>query len=410
MRIDAKCEAQKKDWGKMQLKVFRLLVIANRYYPFVKSQVDSLKNHFEKVCVILLTARVPKFLSKFSFMNPRWRRDAFAYNYKYDNVEVYFARHFTLPFDSSRKKRGDAVFKVVTKIIQKERIEFDLIHAHFTYPSGYVGARLKEGYDKPLIITGHGYDVYDLPFRNAEWNKKIRSVLNTADYILTPSKSNYDKLVQLDISEENVCIIPNGYEQNVFKNILSSKAKEKLDLPEDKKIILSVGNLELIKGHKYLIEAIKEVVKREKNITCLIVGSGSEKKDLINLIDRLNLNNYIKLVGRRPHKEIPLWMNACDVFVLPSLNEGNPTVMFEALGCGKPFIGTNVGGIPEIITNKKLGIIVKPEEVNALADAILKALDKDWDKDYILNYAKQYSWDKIAAKIIGIYNELLEKE
>lgn len=402
----------------MHLNEYRLLVITNRYphikdsmsSSFVKSQVDSLKNHFEKVCVISLAPFIPKFLSTFSFMKPRWKRDAFASDYKYDNVEVYFAKHFTLPFDSSKKKRGNAVFKAVNKIIEKERIEFDIIHAHFTYPSGYVGARLKENYGKLLIITGHGRDVYDLPFKNVEWREKIRSVLNVADHILTPSKSNYDKIVQLDISEEKVTVIYNGYNPNLFKSISMNKAKEKLNLPEDKKIILSVGNLEMIKGHKYLIEAIKKVAKREKNSICLVVGSGNQKKYLEGLIDRLHLNDYIKLVGGKPHTEIPLWMNACDVFVLPSLNEGNPTVMFEALGCGKPFIGTNVGGIPEIITNEKLGIIVKPKDVDELANAILKALDKEWDKDYISNYAKQYSRDKIAKEIIGLYNEVLEEK
>ena len=377
---------------------------------FVKDQVDALSKYFKKVTVIALTPYVPKFLSMFSFMNPRWIRDAFADDYKYDDVEVHFAKHFTLPFNSSREKRGDTAFKVVTKIIQEEEIEFDLIHAHFTYPSGYVGARLKERYGKPLIITGHGYDVYDLPFRNAEWNKKIKSILNMADHIITPSKSNYDKLMQLDISDDKVSVIYNGYNSNLFEDVSTNKAKEKLNLPEDKKIILSVGNLELVKGHKYLIEAMKEVIKREENITCLIVGSGSQKKNVNSLIDRLSLSKYIKLIGEKPHNEVPLWMNACDVFVLPSLNESFGIVQVEAMACGKPVVATFNGGSEEVIVNEKLGILVEPKDANELANAILKALGKEWDRDYISNYAKQYSWDKIIKNIIGIYNELLKKK
>jgi len=400
------------------LKDSNLLVITNRYphikdsksSSFVKDQVDALSKYFKKVTVIALTPYVPKFLSMFSFMNPRWRRDAFADDYKYDDVEVHFAKHFTLPFNSSREKRGDTAFKVVTKIIQGEEIEFDLIHAHFTYPSGYVGARLKERYGKPLIITGHGYDVYDLPFRNAEWNKKIKSILNTADHIITPSKSNYDKLMQLDISDDKVSVIYNGYNSNLFEDVSTNKAKEKLNLPEDKKIILSVGNLELVKGHKYLIEAMKEVIKREENITCLIVGSGSQKKNVNSLIDRLSLSKYIKLLGEKPHNEVPLWMNACDVFVLPSLNESFGIVQVEAMACGKPVVATFNGGSEEVIINEKLGILVEPKDANELAKAILKALGKEWDRDYISNYAKQYSWDKIVKNIIGVYNELLKKK
>ena len=101
-------------------------------------------------------------------------------------------------------------------------------------------------------------------------------------------------------------------------------------------------------------------------------------------------------------------MNACDVFVLSSLNEGNPVVMFECLGCGKPFVGTRVGGIPEVITNEKLGYLVEPKDVEGLANAILKALNKEWDKEYILNYAKQFTWGEIAKNIGRVYNEVLE--
>lgn len=401
----------------MLLKDCNLLLITNRYphtkdsmsASFVKGQVECLKDHFGKVYVISLTPFVPKFLSKFSFMNPRWKRDAFAYDYKYDNVEVYFAKHFTLPFEHFRKKRGDVAFKVVNKIIQKEKIDFDLIHAHFTYPSGYIGAKLKERGGKPLFITGHGHDVYDLPFKNAEWNKKIRSVLNIADHIITPSKRNYNKIMQLDIPAEKVSVIPNGYNPNLFNPILMIKAREKLNLSKDKKIILSVGNLESVKGHKYLIEAMKVAVKREKNIICLVIGSGSQKNHLKNLIDRLDLGNYIKLVGGKPHDEIPLWINACDLFVLPSLCEGNPTVMFECLGCGKPFVGTKVGGIPEVITNKQLGILTEPKDTNGLVNVIFKAFDTKWDRDYILNYAKQFTWDKIAEKTLMVYQTLSKK-
>lgn len=387
-----------------------LLIIAPHYMTFVKDQVDALSKYFKKVTVIALIPYVPKFLLKFSFMNPRWKRNAFASDYKYGNVKVHFAKHFTLPFNSSREKRGDTAVKVVTRMIQKERIEFDMVHAHFTYPSGYVGAKLKERYDKPLIITGHGYDVYDLPFKNVEWNEKIRSVLNTADRVITPSKSNYDKLMQLDISDKKVHVVYNGYDPNLFKNISTNKAKEKLNLPKDKKIVLSVGNLELVKGHKYLIEAMKVVIKSEKNITCLVVGSGSQKKYLNSLIDRLSLSDYIKLVGGKPHKEVPLWMNACDVFVLPSLSESFGIVQIEAMACGKPVVATFNGGSEEVIINEKLGILVEPKDVNELANTILKALDKEWDKDYILNYAKQYSWNTIVKNIIGVYNELLEKK
>ncbi|HWQ48077.1 MAG TPA: glycosyltransferase [Methanosarcina sp.] len=89
--------------------------------------------------------------------------------------------------------------------------------------------------------------------------------------------------------------------------------------------------------------------KKEKNIICFIVSGGKLKGKLNKQIISAGLQGHVKLIGDKLHNGISLWMNTCDVFVLLSLNEGNPTVMFECLGCGKPFVGTKIGGVPEII-------------------------------------------------------------
>ncbi|HIE35675.1 MAG TPA: glycosyltransferase family 4 protein [Candidatus Omnitrophica bacterium] len=204
--------------------------------------------------------------------------------------------------------------------------------------------------------------------------------------------------------------IPNGFSPDLFKPMNINIARKELGLPVDKKILVNIANLEEYKGQKYLIDAMNIILAKRDDVLLYIVGRGSLKNTLQSVIKGYGLQNNIILVGgNKPRKEIPLWMNACDVFALPSLSEGNPTVMFEALGCGKPFVGTRVGGIPEIITNEKLGILVEPKDVDGLANAILKALDKEGDREYILNYAKQFTWDKIAEKIMEVYDEVIEK-
>lgn len=402
----------------MPLKNLNLLIISDRYphekdsisSSFVKGQVDCLRKYFKNIYVISLTPFVPQCLSSFSFMNPRWQRDAFAHDYKYYNIEVYFAKHFTLPFEFSRKRRGDKAFKIVDEIIQDKKIDFNLIHAHFAYPSGYVGAKLKEKYNKPLVITGHGHDVYSMPFKSNEWTIKIKKVLDISDHIITPSKSNFDRLMQIGVSADKISVIPNGYDQTIFNRISMNDARRKLNIPFEKKVILSVGNLELEKGHRYLVGAMNHISKRRNDIVCFIVGSGSQKKELIGIINHLNLDNFVKLVGPKPHDEIFIWMNSCDVFVLPSLMESFGIVQLEAMACGKPVVATYNGGSEEILINEKIGFLVDPKDEDGLAKAILRALEIEWDTESISDYARTFTLDNIAERIVKIYDEVLQKK
>jgi glycosyltransferase involved in cell wall biosynthesis len=178
-------------------------------------------------------------------------------------------------------------------------------------------------------------------------------------------------------------------------------------LPINKKVILSVGNLAEVKGHRYLIEAMQKISTYRKDVFCVIIGTGSLEKNLKKQIKISGLQDYVILAGKKSHNEIPLWINACDFFVLPSLNEGNPTVMFECLGCGKPFIGTKVGGIPEIIISEDYGYLVEPRNVHDLVKNIEMALNKKWDEEKIVNYAEQYRWENITKQIQHIYCQLL---
>lgn len=207
----------------------------------------------------------------------------------------------------------------------------------------------------------------------------------------------------LGVSSDKLHVIPNGYNERLFKPIPSDLIRKKLALPFNKRIILSVGNLVDIKGHTYLIDAMSIVLKKEADVILVILGSGPLMERLRKKVDKLGLNGRILLLGRRPHDEYPMWMNASDIFVLPSLGEGFPTVIPEALACGKPVIGTRVGGVPEALADPNVGILVDSRDSLALANAILTALKKKWQTEIIVNYAKRYSWGKIVEKILEIY-------
>ncbi|MCX6681146.1 MAG: glycosyltransferase [Methanothrix sp.] len=364
----------------------------------------------KKVYVISLAPFVPKFLSHFDFMDSKGRWDGYAEDYKYDNVEVYFARPWALPLEFSRKRRGDEGLRSAKKVIKKNGLDFDLIHAHFTFPSGYVGAKLKKSLGKRLILTVHedrNWFINEI----ASGDKNLLYAWRNADRIIRVNRADLDEFKKINIDLSKLVYLPNGFSAEKFKPMDKRAAREILNLPQDKRILLNLAALESYKGQEYLIRAMKIVDACRKNICLYIVGKGSRRDHLKSLINECDLQNSVILAGgNKPIEEIVLWMCSCDLFVLPSLSEGNPTVMFEALGCGKPFIGTRVGGIPEIIVDENLGILVEPTDVNGLAEAVIRALDRDWNTDAILNYADQFMWNKIAKRIAILYQDELGKQ
>ncbi|MGQ4895209.1 MAG: glycosyltransferase [Candidatus Njordarchaeia archaeon] len=385
----------------------KLLVISPHFITFVREQVLEISKYFNHVDVIVPLPFVPEFMKKWSIMErylPRY--DLLNCDSLSSNIKVHEVNYYTLPLDIFRRRKGDLAFKKVDKFIQNKEIKFDLIHAHFTYPFGYIGVKLKEKYGRPLVITVHENRNWFLEEYNSKNPKLIYSWKN-ADVLIRVNKIDLPLLKNIN---NNFVCIPNGFDKKRFYPLNKEICRDKLNLPKNIKILFTLGNLVEQKGHKYAIQAISEVVKIREDIMYLIGGSGKLKKKLQNQINNLNLQNNIKIIGFVPDKLLNYYLNACDLFVLPSLSEGNPTVMFECLGCGKPFIGTKVGGIPEIIVSDDYGLLCEPANPKELAENILVALNKNWDEEYILNYAKQFTWEKIAKEIIRVYKDVMEDE
>lgn len=375
---------------------------------FIKEQVDCLSSEFKQVNVLSALSYFPKFMLNFKRFSSFVKCVSYPEDYSYGNINVYYPKYFPLPtspdfFMLSRKHLN---YYAAYSLIKREKIDFDIIHSHFIFPSGYVGMKLKEQYNMPLIITAHGGDVYKTPFKNDKWFLLSKSILEHADKVITTSERNFNIITEvLGINEDKVHIIGNGFDNKKFYKMDQYQIREKLSLPQNKKILLSIGNLVEIKGHKYLVDAVNKVSKKRKDIFCIIIGRGIEKDNLQNKIDYYHLNNTIKIINGVKHDDVPTWMNACDLFVLPSLDEGFPTVIPEALACGKPVIASRVGGVPEIVNDEYIGKLFQKKDIDDLATVIIDALNKEWYHERIIKYAKEYTWDNIANKIKYVYKE-----
>lgn len=393
----------------MNLKTKNIVFLTHSYRVFIKDQIEEISKYFNHVYVFVRykpIVEIPALLNISDF-NAHIKKNAFDFTNKPNNVEIIPVPIYYLPYDWFYKRLGNWHFQGVDKIIKKKKIKFDIVHAHFTWSSGYVGSKLKEKYNVPFVITCHGYDIYNLPFKDKEWRKKIKHVLNSADQIITVSNNNLKYIKKLNI-KTSAKVINNGFNSGLFYPKEKERCRKKLNLPLNKKIVLSVGNLEEVKNHEFLIKAFNTIKNTNNDIICIIVGSGKLKRQLQNLINSNHLNNNVFLKGLRPHHEIINWINASDIFVLPSLNEGGPTVMFESLACGIPFIGTNVGGISQIVSSKEYGLIIKKADNDILAYNITKALAKKWNKNKIIKYAKLFTWEKMAKKIILEYQRIVK--
>ena len=383
-----------------------LLVISNSFPNkdntfvgdvFVKEQIKYLRHYFDNVYVVSPVAYGMEHLRKTEHSD-----------YQFDNVQVFFPKYVNNPlfWYYGRSLWVNLEARAVMSLIERENLHFDLIHAHFTWPSGAVAVALKQKYSIPVVITEHTSSTFTKAIETQD--KIFTDTWSKADKIIRVKQGDVSAFSRVNIPLQNVIPIPNGYDSKKFHPTDTQRCRETLHLPLDKKLILNVGNLYgEVKGHKYLIEAISHVVTKRKDILCLIIGAGKVRTALERQIRSLGLEDYVVLAGGKPHDEIPLWMNACDLFVLPSLNEGNPTVMFEALGCGKPFVGTRVGGVPEVITSDDYGLLVDPADPEGLAEKILVALDREWDRKAILEYAKRYTWEDIAKEIMSVYTKIL---
>ena len=253
-------------------------------------------------------------------------------------------------------------------------------------------------------------DIYDLPFKNAFYTRQITRILNSADHIITVSRNNLASIEKLAV-QKPVSVILNGFDHQRFFPRDMQECRRSLGLPQDKKILINVAKLyDVVKGHEILIRAMQEVIRTRDDVVCYIVGDGELRASLEKMIAELHLGQQVKIVGAKPHREIPSWINAGDLFVLPSKNEGNPTVLFECLGCAKPFIGTCVGGIPETITNDTYGILSEPGNVQELAKNILSALSREWDPAKISAYAQQFTWENISKEILIVYAKVCKKD
>jgi glycosyltransferase involved in cell wall biosynthesis len=346
---------------------------------------------------------VPPFLRK---------RDRFAFHSapareERDGIEVHYPRHLVIPrglrfaYGLLMKWGCRRAFR---RLAAERRPDF--LIAHFVFPDGYAAEGLARSRQLPVLIKARGSDV-NLYTRGRLRRWLTRRTLNRADRVVCVSRALKERIVALGIAPERVQVVTNGVDRERFRPLDRAACRRELGLAPEPFLLLFVGDLRPVKGVAELLEAFAALpAEGRREARLILVGEGELEEALRRRVAALGLEDRVSL--RRPvlHAAIPRWLGACDALVLPSVAEGYPNVLLEALACDRPVLATRVGGIPEIVQDGKTGILVPPGDPAALT-AALERMMGGFAFDASGADAIRRGWDRVADEMIELVEGML---
>ena len=304
-----------------------------------------------------------------------------------------------------------AEFLALLRLIKK--IKPDVIHAHWILPQGFVAGMAHKITSVPYVVTTHGGDIYGLQGWFASALKGF--ALRNAKTVTVVSKDIQDTIKHKFGKNIHTDIVPMGVDSKLFNpDKKNNQLKEKYGITGP--FLLFVGRLTEKKGVKYLIKAMPEIVKEYPESKLLIIGTGEQKQNLQQLTRELNVADNIIFNGAVPNSELPGYFATADIFIGPSITaiggdtEGFGLTFVEAGMSGCFVIGTDVGGIGDIIEHDKTGFLVPEKDPKAIADILVKILQDGTIVNNLKYRARkriiqQFDWQTSASKYAEILND-----
>jgi len=269
-----------------------------------------------------------------------------------------------IPLNKLKHRFDWTIVKEIYQLIKKRDIKIVRTHQYHANLYGRLAAWLAK---VPCIVASvHNVYTIDRKFHRRIINKFLSGF---TDKVVAVSEVVKGNILQYDgLSEDEIMVIYNGIDMDIFSNINGNVIKAEYDIPSESPVIGTVGRLTLQKGHKYLILAVCKLIKKFPQIALLIVGDGSMGEDLKTYVKTLGIDDNIIFTGVR--RDIPELLAAMDIFVFPSLWEGLPNALIEAMAAGKAIIATDIPPVREIINTEKIGILVPARDSKAMASSI----------------------------------------
>lgn len=301
----------------------------------------------------------------------------------------------------------------ISKIIKE--LKLDIIHTHHPFNLGRKGVYFARKYKIPLVFTNHTrYEDYShyVPFNQSLTKKIVRYLhkkyLNSCNCVIAPTLDIKEYLLNMGM-RSRVEIIPNGINFQLLKHKDNTNIKKLYGL-ENKKVLLYVGRLAKEKNIQFIIKSFKILSKKREDVVLLICGGGYEEENLKNLIEELQLQGRVIMVGNIPHSDVSNYFSASDLFVTASTTEVHPLTLLEALAFGLPAIALKKSSLQDIIKNEKNGFLTN-NSLESFSNRIEEILnDENMLKKLSKNAkisSRKYDIEIVSKRLLFLYKSLI---
>jgi len=273
----------------------------------------------------------------------------------------------------------------------RERFPFDVIDAEFFWPDGPAAMQLSAALGIPFSVKARGNDIHywaGVPGCTGQ----IVAAGHAAGGVLAVSAALREVMIGFGMPADRIAVHQTGIDRDRFRPVERVAAKAGLGVSGP--LVVTVGALIRRKGQALAIDAIAKL----PGVAMLMVGAGPDRGRLEAIIRGKGLADRVRLLGARPHAELPGLMAAADILLLMSTSEGLANVWVEALACGTPIVIGDVGGAREVLTSRNAGRLAKFDAA-AVADAVRDVLADTPDQEAVRHTVDRFSWDRNAQEL-----------
>ena len=283
---------------------------------------------------------------------------------------------------------------------------FDALHAFRALPEGLVAWLVARLTFRPVVIYAHGEELTTWG-RGGKY-KAMRFALRHADRVIANSTYTRDTLATMGVDPHRIRLVHPGVDLARFRPGLDTTGlRESLGIAAHDKLVFAIGRLSRRKGFDRLVEAVARLRNEGMPVRCVLAGIGEDAEYLDGFIVNLSMNGIVHRIGPVAEADLPRWMNACDLFVMPNREingdtEGFGMVFIEAGACGKPVVGGRAGGVPSAVEDGVTGLLVNGDDAEDVHRGVKRLLSEPaWARGLgeagMLRARERFSWERVAA-------------